>query len=203
MARKQAADYEQRREAIVEHAARLFASRGFLGASVADLARACGQSKPLIYHYYPSKEDILFEVMDSHLLQLTGAVETVAGSQAPAERKLRDLTHRFMGLYVGAADRHKVLQNNLIHLPAERRAMIVTRQRALIDAVQALIAAVRPDLATPRAQQPLTRQFFGMINWSLTWFRPDGAASPDEVAALATVLIMGKRAQRNALRRRK
>jgi len=195
MARKQAADYEQRREAIVDHAARLFASRGFLGASVADLARACGQSKSLIYHYYPSKEDILFEVMDSHLLQLTGAVETVAGSQAPAARKLRDLPHRFMGLYVGAADRHKVLLNDLNHLPPERRTLIVTRQRALIDAVQALIAAVRPDLATPRAQRPLTMLFFGMINWTHTWFRPDGAASPDEVADLATVLILGKRAQ--------
>jgi AcrR family transcriptional regulator len=193
MARKQAADYEQRREAIVEHAARLFASRGFLGASVADLARACGQSKSLIYHYYPSKEDILFEVMDSHLLQLTGAVETVAGSQAEPQRKLRDLTHRFMGLYVGAADRHKVLLNDLNHLPPERRALIVTRQRALIDAVQALIATVRPDLATPRARRPLTMLFFGMINWTHTWFDPKGPASSDEVAELAAELILGSR----------
>src|SRR3569833_2376526 len=195
MARKQAADYEQRREAIVDHAARLFASRGFLGASVADLARACGQSKSLIYHYYPSKEDILFEVMDSHLLQLTGAVETVAGSQAPAARKLRDLTHRFMGLYVGAAARHKVLLNDLNHLPPERRTLIVTRQRALIDAVQALIAADRPDLATPRAQRPLTMLFFVMINWTPTWSRPDGADGGDQGLDLATVLILGKRAQ--------
>src|SRR5262249_11214860 len=54
MARKQAPDYEQRREAIVDAAAALFARRGFLGASVADLAEACGASKSLIYHYYPS-----------------------------------------------------------------------------------------------------------------------------------------------------
>jgi AcrR family transcriptional regulator len=193
MARKQAADYEQRREAIVEHAARLFASRGFLGASVADLASACGASKSLIYHYYPSKEDILFEVMDSHLLELTGAVETVTGSKAAPERKMRDLTHRFMGLYVGAADRHKVLLNELGHLPDERRTLIVTRQRALIDAVQTLVATVRPDLATPRARRPLTMLFFGMINWTHTWFRPDGAASSDEVADLAADLILGKR----------
>ena len=67
MARKQAPDFEQRRDAILEQAARLYAAQGFLGASVADLARACKTSKSLIYHYYPSKEDILFDVMHSHV----------------------------------------------------------------------------------------------------------------------------------------
>ena len=70
MARTQAADYEERRTAIVEQAARLFAERGFLGASIADLAEACDSSKSLIYHYYASKEDILYDVMHSHVRAL-------------------------------------------------------------------------------------------------------------------------------------
>ena len=60
MARTQAPDYEERRIAIIDKAAELFARRGFMGASVADLAAACQTSKSLIYHYFPSKEDILF-----------------------------------------------------------------------------------------------------------------------------------------------
>ena len=70
MARTQAADYEERREAIVERAADLFASRGFLGASVSDIAKACKTSKSLLYHYYPSKEDVLYAVMLSHVDRL-------------------------------------------------------------------------------------------------------------------------------------
>jgi AcrR family transcriptional regulator len=195
MARKQAADYEQRREAIVAKAASLFAARGFLGASVADLAEACDLSKSLIYHYYPSKEDILFEVMESHLLMLTGAVETVAGSSAAPERKLRDLTRRFMGLYAGAQDRHKVLLNELDQLPPERRTTIVTRQRKLIAEVETLIAGLRPDLvASPRARRPLTMLYFGMINWTHTWFDPQGALTPDEVADLTADLVLGRKA---------
>ena len=98
MARTQAADYEQRREAIVEKAAERFASQGFRGASVADLAEAVGASKSLIYHYYPSKEDILFEVMDSHLQELDDAALTefafsarcaVAFSTAPVFASMR------------------------------------------------------------------------------------------------------------------
>ena len=72
MARTQAADYGVRREAIVEKAARLYAERGFLGASISDLAKVCRISKSLIYHYYPSKEDILFDVMHSHVARVAG-----------------------------------------------------------------------------------------------------------------------------------
>ena len=50
MARTQAPDYEERRIAIVDKAAELFARRGFTGASLSDLAAACQTSKSLIYH---------------------------------------------------------------------------------------------------------------------------------------------------------
>lgn len=86
MARTQAADFEKRREAIVEHAARLFAERGFLGASIADLAAACSTSKSLIYHYYASKEDILFDVMHAHVGALLDAAEEIAAQKIPPRR---------------------------------------------------------------------------------------------------------------------
>ena len=78
MARPQSPDYDKRREAILRAAARLFARQGFNGASVADLAAACGSSKSLVYHYFPSKEDILHAVMSAHLELLVRA-ETALG----------------------------------------------------------------------------------------------------------------------------
>ena len=191
MARTQAADYDQRRAAIVEKAAELYARKGFLGASVADLAEALGTSKSLIYHYYLSKEDILFEVMDQHLRQLTSAADWVmAQTLAPAE-KLREIARAFTRLYVGAAARHKVLLNELDSLPAERRAEIVLRQRRLIGAVEGLLVQIQPKLAAqPRLKRPAAMLFFGMINWTHTWFREDGAASAAEVADLAADLAL-------------
>jgi AcrR family transcriptional regulator len=191
MARTQAADYEQRREAIVEKAAELYAARGFLGASVSDLADALGTSKSLIYHYYPSKEDVLFEVMDSHLRDLDEALNKVAGmDMAPAD-KLRELTRSFMRLYVGAAARHKVLLNELDNLPPLRRAEIVSRQRHLIKMVEQLLVAIQPQLKRRKsAQTPAAMLFFGMINWTHTWFREDGEASALDVANLAADIAL-------------
>ena len=98
MARTQAADYDERKEAIVEAAAALYARRGFNGASVADLAEKCRTSKSLIYHYYQSKEDILFEVMISHVRALDEAARKAIAGEGAAALKLRRLAHAFMAL---------------------------------------------------------------------------------------------------------
>ena len=191
MARTQAPDYDQRRAAIVETAAGIYASKGFAAASVADLAAALGASKSLIYHYYPSKEDILFEVMDSHLRSLAEALDAVIAMHGAPAEKLREIARAFMRLYVGAAARHKVLLNELGALPPARRAEIVRRQRRFIAAVQDLMVEIQPKLRTHRRlQRPATMLFFGMINWTHTWFHEGGPAAPDEVADLAADLAL-------------
>lgn len=192
MARTQAADYDQRREGIVAAAAELYARRGFLGASVADLAQAGGSSKSLIYHYFSAKEDILFEVMASHIEELRAAVREVEASPAPPAEKLRDLARRFMALYAGAAARQKVLLNELGHLPTARRDEIVSLQRELVSAVERLLTRLRPALADrPGGARPIALLFFGMINWTHTWYDPAGPAAPDAIADAAVDLVLG------------
>lgn len=191
MARTQAADYEQRRTAIVERAAALFASAGFRGTSVAELAAACETSKSLIYHYYPSKEDILYAVMASHIDQLEQDVRAVMAEAGAPDRALRSLIRRFMAHYVGAADRQKVLLNELDSLPAVNRAAIVTKQRAIIDAVDKLLTAIDGRLADqPAKARVQTMLLFGMINWTHTWFDASGPISAEAVADMALDLII-------------
>jgi len=191
MARTQAADYDERKLGIVEAAAALYASRGFNGASVADLAERCKTSKSLIYHYYQSKEDILFDVMISHVRALDEAARVaVAGEDAAAE-KLRRLAHAFMGLYVGAADRHKVLLNELDNLDDKRRGEIVKTQRGLIELVQNLLAEIEPKLEGRTGESYAAAMlFFGMINWTHTWFRTGGALDADRLADMAVDLML-------------
>ena len=192
MARTQAADYDERKEAIVTAAAALFASRGFNGASVADIAQSGKISKSLIYHYYESKEDILYDVMISHVRALeAAAADALAGSERP-EQKLRDLTQLFMALYVGAADRHKVLLNDLDYVPKARRAEIVNVQRGLIENVRALLVEIEPALEQREgAGFTAAMLFFGTINWTHTWYNPRGVVTPEALADMAVDLTLG------------
>lgn len=190
MARTQAADYEERREAIVEKAAFLFAQYGFLGTSVSQIAKACGASKSLLYHYYPSKEDVLYAVMASHVDQLVDVVEEEFCRTTTPSQRLHTLLVRFMEEYVHAASRQKVLLNELAHLPPDRRNAIVVKQRGIVDAIQGLVIVIRPDLAIDRtAARALTMLIFGMINWTGNWFDPEGRLSPREIAEMAFGLI--------------
>lgn len=192
MARTQAADYDQRREAIVEVAAALFASHGFAGASVADIAQRGKISKSLIYHYYQSKEDILYDVMISHVRALEEAAREVMAGTATSERKLRELTHRFMALYVNAGDRHVVLLNDLDQLTEKRRAEIVAVQRRLIETVQKLLVDIEPLLKRKSgASFAAAMLYFGQINWTHTWFDPRGPVSAGALAEMAVDLVLG------------
>ncbi|MDQ8754906.1 TetR/AcrR family transcriptional regulator [Sphingosinicella sp. LHD-64] len=185
MARPQSPDYDKRREAIVAAAARLYAQRGFQGASVADLAKACDTSKSLIYHYFPAKDDILHAVMAEHLDALVTAAEEARRGGGSPENQLRTLTLAFMRHYVGAQDRHKVLLNELDNLPAVARQDVVAKQRRVIATTEAIIA----DLAPGQDARVSAMLFFGMINWTHTWFDPAGPVMP-EMLALRVVDLM-------------
>lgn len=185
MARTQAADYELRRDAIMEKSARLFADVGFNGVSVGELAAACGISKALLYHYYDSKEAVLYEVMASHVELLGEDLAAVMAQEGSSLARLRDLVRRFLRHYAGAANSQKVLLNELGSLPEDKRAVIIAKQRRLVDAVQGLLSDIHPALAAdPVRARVETMLLFGMINWTHTWFDPAGALSPDDIAAL-------------------
>ncbi len=192
MARTQSADYDKRREMIRQTAAELYASKGFLGASISAIAEACDTSKSLIYHYYPSKEDILFDVMDAHVQILVEAAQRVEVEDAPPDVKLRHLAHELMRLYNGAQVQQKILLSELHNLPPKRRAEIVAHQRQVVDVVDRLLAALRPDLHDrPTLRRPIVMMFFGMLNWTHTWFNPNGPVTGDAIADMASDMFLG------------
>ncbi len=190
MARTQAADYEQRRETIVEKAAALFAKQGFHGTSMSDLSAATTMSKSLLYHYYGSKEEMLYAVMLSHVDQLVGDVEGVMQLDLAPKAKLATLIHAFMVHYVGAVDRQKVLLNELESLPPARRTVIVSKQRMIIDALQGLLVEIFGKMESAAEERVRTMLIFGMINWTHTWFDPSGPVSPDRLADMVVDFTM-------------
>lgn len=191
MARTQAADYDDKRNAITHHAARLFARRGFAGASIADLAERCKVSKSLIYHYYASKEAILYDVMIDHIGELLDAVTAVGANIATPDHAIRALTKTLLQHYVGAADKQKVLLYELDSLPRESKQDIVSKQRQIIAHVEGLLIGANPSLKKDRAAlRARTMLYFGMLNWTHTWYQPKGAMTRDELAEMASDMVL-------------
>jgi len=195
VARTKARDYDQRREAIVDVAARLFARAGFAETSVSDLASACDISKSLMYHYYASKEDILYAVMASHIDQLEAELDEVAardaGPAAFAPKAFAAVIRTFLRSYAGAADRQKVLLNELDNLPADKRKIVVGKQRHIIEVMQQLVVGAFPELGRdPVRARAQTMLIFGMINWTHTWLNPGGPLSVSDIADMVLALVL-------------
>ncbi len=191
MARPRAEDYAEKRQRIRDCAAELFARRGFEATSVSDIAGAGGFSKALIYHYFDSKEEILQDLLEAHMDLLLGVAE--AALQEPAEPpvRLRAFVRAHMRIYATARAKHSLLLNELDSLPPRGRAAIVAKERRLIALADELFGALAPTLAgMPRLRMPVAMSFYGMINWTCTWYRPDGAVGPDEFADLACDLFL-------------
>jgi len=191
MVRPQASDFELRREAIAAAAAQLFARKGFLGTSVADISAASHISKSLMYHYFPSKEDILFEVMWAHVSVLVEFGRQVIGVDRPADELLQWFARGLMETYVGAQDAQKILLNELDNLPAEKRVLVVEAQREVMSVVDRLLVELRPALKNkPRERRPIVMMFFGMLNWTHVWFDPKGPVPPAKVAEMAATMFL-------------
>ena len=182
MARTQAKDHGAKREAILEAAARVFASEGFDRASMAALAQDAGISKANIYHYYDSKDALLFDLLDSHLKELRDRLAEVnLDGLAPAE-KLLALCVEVLLAYQGADNAHRVQSAGMDHLPPDQRQILVGYQRDMVKKLSSVIAENAPDVfeRDPAKLRSVTMSVFGMLNWHYMW-----NASADEDARRA------------------
>jgi len=192
MARKQALDYGDRRRNILNQAAELFADKGYARSSISELAAACGASKSWLYHYYPSKEAILYDIMRLHVTELVTMAEEALAYDGSPRQKFRRLARNFMKIYVNAGSKHVILLNDRGCLPDDMRAEIMGLQDQVVNSVTRLILELNPSLDSSKDyQKPVTMAFLGMINWTYIWFRKDGPVSEEQFADLAVDIFLG------------
>lgn len=192
MARPKSDTHENKRDLILDVAAQCFADLGYSAASMSQIAAAGGTSKAHLYHYYPAKEAILFDLLDRYtqrLLSIIGEVEAVAQRRDLDDRAaLHELVRQFLQEYETSATRHAALLHDTKFLGAAQRDLIVQRQRDLIAAVTRFLRRAYPKRLNLKNQTPVTMMLFGMINWTFTWLRPGGelsyAAFAEEVISM-------------------
>jgi len=191
LARSRAADYSDKRQAILDQAARLFADIGYQQTSMAEIASACGVSKALLYHYYKGKEDILFDVIGGHLEELCAVVKEADDPSLPVEDRLYALVMAILESYQNADAEHTVQISALRVLPDEKKKVLHAMERELVSYFAVTLSDIDPAFAPPSPLlKPLTMSLFGMLNWNYLWFNPDGPMSREDYARMASQLIV-------------
>ena len=170
MARTRAKDHDDKRRSILATAAEVFAQSGINGASMNDVARACGISKANIYHYYASKNDLVFDILDTYLAQLRDRVcgTDLAGLSAPEQ--LHSLTRACLLAYDGMDNEHKIQSEGIPLLAPRKQETLRAYQRDLVAIMSETLQRCAPGLVTdPGKCRDITMSVFGMLNWYYMW----------------------------------
>jgi len=176
---------------ILEHAALLFAHRGYSATSMNQVAEACGFSKALLYHYYRDKYSLLVSIAENHVSRLEDLVSDVERQGLAPAARLRELIRRFVEEYAGAKHAHRVLTEDVKFLQEDDRERVLGTQRTVVAGFARVVAELRPDLEQAALAKPLTMLLFGMINWMFIWMRPDGELDYDAMAPVVADLFLG------------
>jgi AcrR family transcriptional regulator len=182
---------ELRRQQIVDAAVRVFFELGYEGASLRDLASRVGINKATVYHYFSSKEEILYHIVREVGSGLLEGVRQAAQRDDDPLAALEGMV-RFQIEYMEGhlaevkvlVEEKKSLRAELLHATQDTESEILQlykdtlgrcRERGLIRPVQITTAAFG---------------ILGQINWLYHWYRPDGPLSIQELSSQVVGLLL-------------
>ena len=181
------------KEAILESAAQVIRQKGFHGASMADIADAVQLQKASLYHHFNSKQEILLELLDRALVLLSARIGEVLAQDLPADEKLRLAMRAYLHALSEQGDLVSVLLLEHRSLDPEFHARH-TPNRDRFEQMWREILRQGVDEGIFHCEDiPLTvRGLMGVMNWTITWYRPGGPLSVDQIADyFADIFLQG------------
>jgi AcrR family transcriptional regulator len=177
---------EPRADDILSRAATLFSERGYHAVGIRDLADAVGLSTSTLYHYYATKQDILFAVISRFLGEFT--TRLVAGlrdAELPPRERLERAVAEHVELTVTRSEELLVGSPVLNALREEQRTRIASMRREYRDTVRDVIAEGVAAGEFQVADPLLTAMaMLDMLDGIRSWYHLDGPLSLPAVTAL-------------------
>ena len=191
MARTRSENYDEIQRNILTTACGLFARQGYMRASIADLADACKLSRGALYHYFDSKEAILFAILDAHIREMIADVEAAMAGKTTTLEQFRAAIQAIVALNARSSDEQRVILNDLSFLGETEQDAIKALERQLVDTVSDLLVKLdKEGKIVKRTKKIYSMMLFGILNFSHTWYDPKGGIDPGEFADMVVDLFL-------------
>jgi len=179
------------RAKILDAAAKIFGEKGYHATSMQDIAEAVKLKKGSLYHHVSSKQEILFTLLEKALDFLIESIEEVAIQDISPEVKLKQA----MSVYLNILTEDRALSSVLLleqrslnskyaaaHTPHRDQFEKIWR-----EIISEGLASGQFNSADP-AQA--TRYLLGTLNWTITWYNPNGPLTSAEIAEQYAYLFL-------------
>ena len=179
------------REEILNAAAQVFSQKGFHAASMQDIAEAVNLQKGSLYHHVTSKQEILALLLDQALDLLIERMEAVSAQPLPTAVKLRLAIADYLTTILEKKElsavlllEHRSLDPELAarHNLGRDRFEGLWRQLVRQGMQEGVFTCLDPVMTV--------MAIMGAINWTITWYRPDGPLTPAQIAEQFADLIL-------------
>jgi TetR/AcrR family transcriptional regulator, cholesterol catabolism regulator len=171
------------RDTILQTAAQIFSEKGFHAASMQDIAAAVNLQKASLYHHVSSKQEILLVLLDQALDLLIERLSEVSRQTLSPEEKLLQAIICYMGVLTEHRNLASVLITEHRSLDSPLKAKHLPRRKRFENLWRALIQEGM-DAGVFRPVEPglAARSLLGVMNGTLSWYRPEGRLSSEEIA---------------------
>ena len=173
---------EIKRRALLRTAAQAFIETGYHQTTLDDLARRLGVTKPTLYYYVKSKEDILFECLRLALEEAEEALANARAHGATGREKLRRFLLRYAEVIVSPFGACLALTRGQ-PLSAEAQERLRASRAAIDSEARKMLAeGIADGSIAPCDPKLASFALFGALNSMAHWFHEGGARSASDIA---------------------
>lgn len=181
-----------RRVRVLAVSAEMFGRRGYRATSMNEIAAAVGLSKPTLYHYFRSKEQILVQLYENVMAESLSSARAIAvAAPTPLEALRRVISYRVRYTCEHQAI-HKVFFEEEDELPADLLRTVTQRRREFEDVLKDAVSRHLADRggSLPTSPTVYVNVCLGAANWVYKWFDPAGAEDPRTLGEHVAGLVL-------------
>lgn len=168
---------------LLEAATRLFAEKGFESTSVQEIVEAAGVTKGAMYHYFGSKDDLLYEIYARVLRMQTERLEQLADAEGSVQQRLAEAAADVVQTSIANLDDTVIFFRSMHLLAPDKRATVRGDRRRYHERFRALIEEGRGAGVFRRDVDAdlVVDFFFGAVHHLPSWYRAEGPLRPEQI----------------------
>src|SRR3989475_5912524 len=185
------ARFHRRLGEVLDHATEVFCEKGYEGASMRDLSRASGMSLAGLYHYFESKERLLYLIQKHTFTTILEKLKRRLDESNEPEQRIRIFILNHLEYFLVNQQGMKVLSHEDEALKNGLGSEIAAIKREYYRICLGLMDALKRERHLDFDARTAVMSLFGMMNWIYTWYnqRVDGGA--EELAQRMGDIFLG------------
>jgi len=184
---------DQRLAKIYTTAAQIIEREGYDATSLGNIAKAVGLTKAGLYHYIPSKDNLLFGIMNYGMDRVDEVVIDPTRDIADPVERIRTFISNYFNLIIEDGQSMTIVITETQGLAPTQRRIITKRRRAFYEHLRGAIGEIKQTGAAPVLDVSVTtHSVFGVLVAFAQWYRPNGRFTLQQVIDQVTELTLDR-----------